>query len=48
MAEEKALIEVKDLKEYFYIRSGTSSIIAKDDVLDELRELAKRERPSVS
>lgn len=29
-------------KEYFYIRSGTSSIIAKGDVLDELRELASR------
>ncbi len=26
-------------KEYFYIRSGTSSIIAKGEVLDELREL---------
>ena len=32
----------KSSKEYFYIRSGTSSIIAKDDVLDELRELASR------
>ena len=29
-------------KEYFYIRSGTSSIIAKGEVLDELRELACR------
>ena len=29
-------------KEYFYIRSGTSSIIAKGEVLDELRELASR------
>lgn len=29
-------------KEYFYIRSGTSSIIAKDEVLDELRNLAIR------
>ena len=29
-------------KEYFYIRSGTSSIIAKGEVLDELRELARR------
>jgi ATP-dependent DNA helicase RecG len=29
-------------KEYFYVRSGTSSIIAKGDVLDELRELASR------
>jgi len=26
-------------KEYFYIRSGSSSIIAKGEVLDELREL---------
>ena len=24
-------------KEYFYVRSGTSSIIAKGEVLDELR-----------
>ena len=32
----------KRSKEYFYIRSGTSSIIAKGDVLDELRELAVR------
>ena len=29
-------------KEYFYIRSGTSSIIAKGEVLTELRELASR------
>ena len=29
-------------KDYFYIRSGTSSIIAKGEVLDELRELASR------
>ena len=29
-------------KEYFYIRSGTNSIIAKGEVLDELRELASR------
>ncbi|MBO6190487.1 MAG: putative DNA binding domain-containing protein [Alloprevotella sp.] len=29
-------------KEFFYIRSGTSSIIAKGEVLDELRELANR------
>lgn len=29
-------------KEYFYIRSGTSSIIAKGEVLDELQELASR------
>ena len=29
-------------KEYFYIRSGSSSIIAKGEVLDELRELASR------
>ena len=29
-------------KEYFYIRSGTSSIIAKGEVLNELRELASR------
>jgi len=29
-------------KEYFYIRSGTSSIIAKGEILDELRELASR------
>ncbi len=32
----------KTKKEYFYIRNGTSSIIAKGDVLDELRELASR------
>ena len=29
-------------KEYFYVRRGTSSIIAKGEVLDELRELASR------
>lgn len=29
-------------KEYFYIRSGTNSIIAKGEMLDELRELASR------
>lgn len=29
-------------KEYFYVRNGTSSIIAKGEVLDELRELASR------
>ncbi len=29
-------------KEYYYIRSGTSSIIARGEVLDELRELASR------
>lgn len=29
-------------KEYFYIRSGTSSIIAKGEVMDELRELTSR------
>lgn len=29
-------------KEYFYVRCGTSSIIAKDEVLDELREMAGR------
>ena len=29
-------------KEYFYIRSGTSSIIAKGEVFDELRESASR------
>lgn len=29
-------------KENFYVRSGTSSIIAKGEVLDELRELASR------
>jgi ATP-dependent DNA helicase RecG len=29
-------------KEYFYIRSGTSSIIAKGEVLDELRDLTSR------
>ena len=29
-------------KEYLYVRDGTSSIIAKGEVLDELRELASR------
>lgn len=29
-------------KEYFYVRCGTSSIIAKGEVLDELREMAGR------
>ncbi len=29
-------------KEYFYVRSGTNSIIARGEVLDELRELASR------
>lgn len=32
----------KKSKEYFYVRCGTSSIIAKGEVLDELRELASR------
>ena len=32
----------KRSKDYFYIRSGTSSIIAKGEVLDELRDLAVR------
>lgn len=35
-------VTAKRTKEYFYIRSGTSSIIAKGDVLDELRDLAVR------
>ena len=35
-------VTAKSSKEYFYIRSGTSSIIAKGEVLDELRELASR------
>lgn len=35
-------VTAKRSKEYFYIRSGTSSIIAKGDVLDELRDLAVR------
>ena len=35
-------VTAKRSKEHFYIRSGTSSIIAKGDVLDELRELAVR------
>lgn len=29
-------------KEYFYVRSGTSSIIAKGEVMDELREKSQR------
>ena len=32
----------KGSKEYFYVRSGTSSIIAQGEVLDELREMANR------
>ncbi len=36
------LTATKNGKEYFYIRSGTSSIIAKGEILDELRELASR------
>lgn len=32
----------KSTKEYFYIRSGTSSIIARGEVLDELRALVNR------
>jgi len=35
-------VTVKDSKEYFYIRSGTSSIDAKGEALVELRELANR------
>lgn len=35
-------VTAKRTKEYFYIRSGTSSIIAKGDALDELRDLAVR------
>ena len=35
-------VTARNSKEYFYIRSGTSSIIAKGEVLDELRELASR------
>ena len=35
-------VTAKNSKEYFYIRNGTSSIIAKGEVLDELRELASR------
>ena len=36
------VIAKSNTKEYFYIRSGTSSIIAKGELLDELRELASR------
>lgn len=35
-------VTAKTSKEYFYIRSGTSSIIAKGEALDELRDLASR------
>ena len=35
-------VTAKRSKEYFYIRSGTSSIEARDEVLVELRELANR------
>ena len=35
-------VTAKGTKEYFYIRSGTSSIEAKGEVLVELRELANR------
>lgn len=35
-------VTAKSSKEYFYIRSGTSSIEAKGEVLVELRELANR------
>lgn len=31
-----------DKREAFYVRSGTSSIIAKGEVLDELRDMASR------
>lgn len=31
-----------DKREYFYVRSGTSSIIAKGEVLTELRDMASR------
>eukprot|EP00975_Prorocentrum_lima_P040848 8581094-Prorocentrum_lima.AAC.1 len=31
-----------DKREAFYIRSGTSSIVAKGEVLDELRDMASR------
>ena len=37
-----ANVTVKDSKEYFYIRSGTSTIEAKGEALVELRELANR------
>ncbi len=32
----------KDKREAFYVRSGTSSIVAKGEVLDELRDMASR------
>lgn len=35
-------VTAKGTKEYFYIRSGTSSIEARGEVLVELRELANR------
>lgn len=35
-------VTAKGIKEYFYIRSGTSSIEARGEVLVELRELANR------
>ena len=35
-------VTAKHSKEYFYVRCGTSSIIAKGEVLDELRDLAGR------
>lgn len=37
-----ANVTAKDSKEYFYIRSGTSTIEAKGEALVELRELANR------
>lgn len=37
-----ANVTAKDSKEYFYIRSGTSTIDAKGEALVELRELANR------
>ncbi|MCQ2289699.1 MAG: putative DNA binding domain-containing protein [Muribaculaceae bacterium] len=36
------VVSKKATKEYFYVRSGTSSVIAKGDILDELRDLANR------
>ena len=35
-------VSAKNSKEQFYIRSGTSSIVAKGEILDELRDLASR------
>lgn len=35
-------VTAKSSKEYFYIRSGTSSIEARGEALVELRELANR------